>query len=1074
MKRKPKIFLTFLAAAVLFSGLSLAGLVYVYRHPSLSKAFLERAVSNFGEANLRIERLSYSAFPLSLQAEGVRLKAEGKVVLSVPELALSAHRTGGLGEGTLVIDSLRVENPVVRLDRDRLAALATNEKGGGSLLSRVGRKLVGLFLFRRVEVRDLEAANGILNLRLAGQTLALGDLSVRMSPDRSVLISFRADLDGPEKKVKVSAPTVRIALDPFSSLEEPEITGSWTVEDGAASGPIGSAEGLASEGRFAYRVDSRALDLKAFRLGAEKVSMDQGAASLPPGLSLRVEGKGAVTEGGVRLSALRVEAPGLFEAEGSLEAVPAEPLVRATVSHGRFWPESILPGLIKTMTGLPESSVRLSGPFSFSGTALGRVEGGRLRWECGLAAGMDKNELAFSSGGANLSLPLSGTVRLSGAYPELAAEASLETKDASFERDGLKLEGVGARLALGGTYPSYTVKELDVELPARRGEADLFRSLQVEEGKGKINAQAGVFEIEEAKIESPLLGTLSLALSGGPERVRLTLSGKGAGLIQWPKRLGLVPAEVEVSGLGSVALEAAMDGNDRLTAKAAVSFSDVGFQDPDFTYTAQGIDLRSEMTGTLKVKEGSAQVRGSLAAEKGELLLGRFYFDLGGEHLKATLDGGFDFNTGRLRIAKLQAGLKNLIALQLKGSMRGAAPSTDSQIDLTLPETDLAPIFNQFVKAPYRNEKPFLDDLRPSGRVSANLRLRMEKGRRALTGFCRLKGGGLDTEREDLRLRGVDLSLPIRLQEAETTGIPEPLRGRIAVESLQLPLLPAQSVNLPLLAFPNRLSSPSPVAIRGLGGRIQLGPSTLSALNSGSPRLRTSLTVRSIDLGRILSPFWGRPVSSEVNGRLDPVLVETGALVAKGKLKADIFGGEASVENIRLSRLGAQWPDIRLDARISDLNLEDLTKETPFGKIEGVLRGEINGLEIAYGQPQRFDLLLETVKKKGTEQKISLKAVDNISRLGGGGSPFVGLAGAFASLFKSFPYEKIGVAAHLENDLFTVNGTIKEDGREYLVKRAAFSGVNVINQNPDNRISFKDMVNRLKRVASDGGGPVVR
>jgi len=153
--------------------------------------------------------------------------------------------------------------------------------------------------------------------------------------------------------------------------------------------------------------------------------------------------------------------------------------------------------------------------------------------------------------------------------------------------------------------------------------------------------------------------------------------------------------------------------------------------------------------------------------------------------------------------------------------------------------------------------------------------------------------------------------------------------------------------------------------------------------------------------------------------------------------------------------------------------LSELTTDTAFGKIEGVLTGRLRDVEMAYGQPQRFNLLLETVRKKGISQKISVKAVENIAQIGGGQSPFMGLAGAFASLFKTFPYKKIGIKANLENDVFTVNGTIREGGTEYLVKRGSFSGVDIVNQNPDNRISFKDMVKRIKRIGFKGG-PVVK
>ena len=137
-------------------------------------------------------------------------------------------------------------------------------------------------------------------------------------------------------------------------------------------------------------------------------------------------------------------------------------------------------------------------------------------------------------------------------------------------------------------------------------------------------------------------------------------------------------------------------------------------------------------------------------------------------------------------------------------------------------------------------------------------------------------------------------------------------------------------------------------------------------------------------------------------------------------------------------------------------------------------RGDIKGLAVTYGQPHSFQLLLETVKKPGFSQKISVAAVDNIAQIGGGTSPFVGLAGGFASFFREFPYEKIGVRASLENDVFRINGTIREGNLEYLIKRGGFSGVNVVNQNPDNRIRFKDMVKRIKRIQDSKEGPVIR
>ena len=137
------------------------------------------------------------------------------------------------------------------------------------------------------------------------------------------------------------------------------------------------------------------------------------------------------------------------------------------------------------------------------------------------------------------------------------------------------------------------------------------------------------------------------------------------------------------------------------------------------------------------------------------------------------------------------------------------------------------------------------------------------------------------------------------------------------------------------------------------------------------------------------------------------------------------------------------------------------------------MQGHIRDLEIAYGQPQKFDLLLETVKTKGVDQRISVEAMDNIARIGGGESPFMGLSGAFITVFDKLPYSKIGIHASLASDSFRIKGSDWEGGPDYLVKRGSFSGVDVVNRNPYTPISFKDMLNRIKGVMTSKSGPVI-
>jgi hypothetical protein len=286
-------------------------------------------------------------------------------------------------------------------------------------------------------------------------------------------------------------------------------------------------------------------------------------------------------------------------------------------------------------------------------------------------------------------------------------------------------------------------------------------------------------------------------------------------------------------------------------------------------------------------------------------------------------------------------------------------------------------------------------------------------------------------------------------------------------------LLPEQPLNILLNAGPNRISVESSTIIKVPGGDVCLGSVQVEKLFGPDLTIHTRLDFDEIKLEPLLTKIWMHPLTGTLTGTLNPIQYENHTVTTRGELKANVFEGKIILSGLGASGVFTSAPVFKFNVKWEDLLLSEMTRNTAFGTIEGILEGHLRDVEMAYGQAQRFNLLLETVQKKGFPQKISVKAIENIAQIGGGQSPFMGLAGAVASFFKKFPYEKIGIRASLENDVFTVNGTIREGDTEYLVKRGSFSGVNVVNQNPDNRISFKDMLKRIKRIGATGG-PVVK
>jgi hypothetical protein len=147
------------------------------------------------------------------------------------------------------------------------------------------------------------------------------------------------------------------------------------------------------------------------------------------------------------------------------------------------------------------------------------------------------------------------------------------------------------------------------------------------------------------------------------------------------------------------------------------------------------------------------------------------------------------------------------------------------------------------------------------------------------------------------------------------------------------------------------------------------------------------------------------------------------------------------------------------------MDLEKLTRAFSFGRITGKLNGYISGLAIANDQADAFTLELWSLAAKGVSRTVSFNAVEDIQTISSGSEYRSGLPLGLDRFIDDLSYEKIGLKCVLRNDVFTINGTIRKDRKEYFVSRAGFTGINVINMNPDNQISFKDMMERIKRVA---------
>jgi len=185
---------------------------------------------------------------------------------------------------------------------------------------------------------------------------------------------------------------------------------------------------------------------------------------------------------------------------------------------------------------------------------------------------------------------------------------------------------------------------------------------------------------------------------------------------------------------------------------------------------------------------------------------------------------------------------------------------------------------------------------------------------------------------------------------------------------------------------------------------------------------------------KLLTQALGWPeFSGKLSGIIPDVRYEAGNLEVGGVLLVRVFDGEVTLRNLRLEQPFGVVPRLQVDARAVNIDLETLTRTFSFGKIEGTLDGRIDGLQMESWRPVAFDAVFATPEGDESRHRISQKAVDNISSIGGAG---VGgaLSRSFLRFFEDFPYDRLGIRCRLENGVCAMGGVEPAVNGYYLVK----------------------------------------
>ncbi len=565
-------------------------------------------------------------------------------------------------------------------------------------------------------------------------------------------------------------------------------------------------------------------------------------------------------------------------------------------------------------------------------------------------------------------------------------------------------------------------------------------------------------------------GSLRVALHSGPSEWRLVAQGKGVDMAHVRALLKpYVPAAADFELMGKSQLQAlivgGVDGPSRMEWE--LNFTEGAFSDAEGEYLGEG--LAGRWQGGLHLAQGHWKGQQGVTLERGAMLTPFFYLEPKNRALSVNAQVHYDLQDRHLDITQLAYRQPGLLQLDLVASISLGESPVLERLRLNAPPFEVQSFYVAYIQ-PTQAES-LLANLKWHGQAALDIDY---------------TAGG--PQRVALELS--DLSVD------EVT--PPPVEGAVLVPVRSLGI---NEANGRIVWTQGRAAEPSTLSWSGghLLERITLGSSTLNFQLSGQqaellqpadiPLLDGNLQLRrltflqreqgpQVEFDGALEPIsmqafsqaMGWPIlAGTLAGSISGASYEQEVLTVGGSLVTNVFDGVVIIDNLRLADLFGIWPTLNADLKFQGLDLETLTSTFSFGKITGRLEGRVDGLYMENWRPVSFDARFATPENDDSRHRISQRAVDNISNLGGSGVSGA-ISRSFLRFFDEFGYDRLGISCRLKNGVCEMGGVAPAKEGYYLVKGGGIPRIDIVGFN--RRIDWDLFVRKLEEI-SQSGTPVV-
>jgi hypothetical protein len=511
---------------------------------------------------------------------------------------------------------------------------------------------------------------------------------------------------------------------------------------------------------------------------------------------------------------------------------------------------------------------------------------------------------------------------------------------------------------------------------------------------------------------------------------------------------------------GSLVISA--PANQPLRVSGPLTLTAAALETPDGSIAAEGLGAALRLDYRNAANEQRVDLRGELHG--GELLFGSAYVALPPTPVALQIEAIGD--AGGWRLPLLRWGDGGTLATQ--GSAAIAPDGSLRALDIQIDSDDLSPIADRYLSG-------WLGGF-GLGKLSVTGRLRT----RVHLDATGMRGFDAHFDQVDVREPGGKFRFD-RLDGDLRFSADAPVDSVLRWGSGHLYGLDFGAAELPLHSADGAIALRGSTVVEAIGGKLRFDRFQLRP-PQGEKGMQANfgLTLDEFDIGKLAQSMGWPAFRGTLSGSIPDARYLDDKLVFEGGLEMRVFDGSVEVSSLAMERPFGVAPTVSADLALDDLDLLSVTEVFDFGSISGRLDGNIRGLRLVDWTATAFDAELYTQRRRGVKQRISQRAVQNISSVGDA-SFVTSLQGQLIGLFDDFGYRRLGISCRLQNQVCAMGG-LESIGRETagsgsdssgftVIQGAGIPRLNVVGFN--RRVDWPTLLERLEAVGSGDLKPVV-